>query len=102
LLLVWLGGIILAIAYWPRYPRVALLVVIALALLCLSSIVGGTVGTLLPRVMLSRGTARGLSAAFFLLGITRGIIDAVAQGLLVAAIFVGRGRLDAPRDERRS
>ena len=102
LLLVWLGGILLAITYWPRYPRVAVLVVCALALACLSLFVSAlTPSALLPvLVQLRGGTVRRLSATLFLAGIVRTLLDAGAWGLLIAAAFAGRRQPDGPRDER--
>jgi hypothetical protein len=103
LLLVCIGGMILAITYWPRYPRVALLVVIALVLACLDALLGLLVSMLQPGIIhLFGGTARQLGAFYFLIGITRALLGAVAWGFLIAAVFAGRGRLDAPRDERRA
>jgi hypothetical protein len=102
LLVVWLGGILLAIAYWPRYPRVAALAICALALACLSLFVSAlTTSALLPvLVQLRGGTVRRLESTLLLAGIVRTLLDAFAWGLLVAAVFVGRGQVEAQRDQR--
>jgi hypothetical protein len=103
LLLVCIGGMILAITYWSRYPRVALLVVIALALACLDALLGLLVSMLQPGIIrLFGGTVRRVGTVYFLIGITRALLDAVAWGFLIAAVFAGRGRPDMPRDERRA
>ncbi len=102
LLVVWIGGILLAIAYWPRYPRVAALVVCALALACLSLFVSAlTTSALLPvLVQLRGGTVRRLESTLLLAGIVRTLLDALAWGLLVAAVFVGRAQPEAQSGQR--
>jgi hypothetical protein len=102
LLVVWLGGILLVIACWPRYPRAAALAICALALACLSLFVSAlTTSALLPvLVQLRGGTVRRLESTLLLAGIVRTLLDAFAWGLLVAAVFVGRGQVEAQRDQR--
>ena len=91
ILLVWLAGFILAIAYWRRHPRVSLLTVIALVIFLLESVVSTYLNLWLPLLLSKRGIATlQMGQILVIKGIVASIILAVAWGLLIAAIFGGR------------
>ena len=91
ILLVWLAGFILAIAYWRRHPRASLLTVIALVIFLLESVVNTYLNLWLPLMLSERGIATfQMSQILVVKGIVTSIILAVAWGLLIAAIFGGR------------
>jgi len=87
-LLVYVVGIVLAAVFWRRYPRPALLTLIAMIVLLLLA-VGGTFWSFwLPQKLLEDGVSTQqvgviLGASAFV----RSVIVAIAMGLMLAAIF---------------
>lgn len=88
LLLVYIAGLVLAVARWQQHRRVSLIALIAIALLLFDLIVG-TFTAILPTVLLSRydWSASQIGTVFAVSGIIRSVIVAVAFGLLLWAIF---------------
>lgn len=96
LLLVYLVGMVLAIAYWQRSPSAALLVLIGTVML-FASVVLGTLG--FHYVIRSRNDLQGgglnyqtVLAAFNLF---MTLLRTLATALLIAAAFVGRRAVNA-------
>lgn len=92
LLLVWLGGILYALATWGRHPRVSLMVVIALVIFILSGLAGLAAALALPLFIHTRTglpfqtIANGLGV----FNILRALVEAAAWLLLLAAAFSAR------------
>lgn len=91
LYLVWLAGIVAALFYWRRYPRVSLLAVVALAILFLNDLLGTALQMSLPRLLIGRGfpirqTGIAATVMFFL----QCLVDAAAFGILLAAVYSSR------------
>jgi hypothetical protein len=91
LILAWLTGIILAIVFWHRHPKVSLLAIIALSGFLVLSITGTSLSILLPNSL----REQGLSTAKIMVrqGIIATIITLLSAGfwgLLLAAIFSDR------------
>ena len=92
ILLVWLAGFILALVYWRRHPRASLFTVIALVIFLVETLVDTYLNLWLPLMLSERGMgAVQLGQIYMIKGILTAIIGAVAWGLIVAAIFSGRG-----------
>lgn len=95
LLLVYLVGMVLAVAYWQRFPAAALLVLIGTGLLFATGVLG-TIG--FHYILRSRNELQSdglnyqaVTAAFTLFNV---LLRAVATALLIAAAFVGRRAVD--------
>lgn len=87
-ILVWLAGIVIAIYNRRRYPQAAVLTLIAVLLFLFTSLAGTAFNTWLPFALHARGMAAsrmGLIAG--IISIVRAILNAIAFGLLLAAIF---------------
>ncbi|HLO33880.1 MAG TPA: hypothetical protein VK249_32330 [Anaerolineales bacterium] len=90
--LAWLAGMILAIVYWRRNPKVSRFTLIAIVIFLVESCSSSYVGLYLP--LRSRdwgltGTQLGLYLSLF--NILASLMSAVAWGFILAAIF---GRRD--------
>lgn len=86
-----LTGIGVAVARRQRHPRVSLHASLAFGLLLLTSIGAAYLNATLPMVLLSKGLQpHQYGPVLFVSGVVRFLIDAVAIGLLVAAVFGGR------------
>jgi hypothetical protein len=93
-LLVCLAGFVLALACWKRSPTAGLLAALGTSLYACSSILGTLVSAWLIRRQMEAHDEDTrefvISGAFFSLA------HALALGLLVAAVFVGRPRPGPP------
>ncbi len=85
LYLVWLVGIILAIAFWRRHPRVSLLTIIALVLFLLEGISG--LAFTLATPFLVRGAIANYMALNGILSVVQGIVSLIAWIILLVALF---------------
>jgi hypothetical protein len=89
-LIVWLVGIVLAVARWSRHPRVSLIAVIGLAILAVQAVLSSFVFPWLqvalmrsmafPRMGLLATVAQAFGA----------LVRALGWGLVLAAVFLGR------------
>jgi hypothetical protein len=87
-LLAWLVGIILAIVYWRKHPRVSLLTLIAIVALLAKSLIGSAVAMWLPITLREQGwVASQIGVILVVIGIVQSLVSAVLWGLLLAAIF---------------
>jgi hypothetical protein len=91
-LLVYLAGLILAMRLYGRYPTVCLLTMISLLLLVVLNLVGALAYWYLFFEAPQRaGWSIEHSARLLgILGVASGILQGVAMGLLLAAVFIGR------------
>jgi hypothetical protein len=91
LLLVWVGGLFLAVTRWERHPRTSLFTLIAIALEFVALVSSLFFVTWLIPLLYQQGwgaTNMGMAVAgstFF-----HAILSAVAWGLLIYAMFYGR------------
>jgi hypothetical protein len=88
LLLVWLVGIILSLFFWRQYPRASLFTLIAIALLFIEQIITTFLSMWLPLTLSNAGWGSGrLGMLLSMIGAGGSIIQAIAWGLLLGAIF---------------
>jgi hypothetical protein len=92
--LVWLIGILLAIVFWKRHPRVSLLALIAFIGLLVLKLAGTYLNGWLPMNLDQSGwtvTQMGIRQGIFAL--ISAVLSAGFWSLLLAAIFGGRKNL---------
>lgn len=86
--LVWLAAIILAVIHWRRHPRVSLITLIAFGMFFVAALVGTALISWLPLALHERGLPGSqMGNVVIIANFLRGLFDAVAWILLVAAIF---------------
>ena len=91
LYIAWMVGFVLALARWRRHPRISLLAAWGFALLFLASLAGNYVSVRLPLMLVSKGMPINQLGPWYLgVGVAQSLINAVATGLLIAAVFTGR------------
>ena len=90
-LLIWLVGIALAIVWWQRAPKVALVTCIACGLFLLDALIGTAILVVLPSIMIDNGqSAPQIGNAFGLIGGARSLLHALLWAAVLFAIFSGR------------
>jgi hypothetical protein len=93
LILIWLVGIIVAIVTWRKHPPVSILTILAL-LLFLFNVVAGE--TFIQQVIFqfhARGLpARMVTTLLTLTAVLRTVISITAWVMILAAVFIRRGR----------
>lgn len=91
LLLVWLVGIVLALLWWQRAPKVALVTCVACGLFLLDALIGTAIVVALPNMLSERGqSAVQIGTAFGLVGMVRSLLHAALWVAVLFAIFSGR------------
>lgn len=86
-----LTGIAVAVARRQRHPRISLLASLSFGLLLLTSIGSAYLNAKLPALLWSKGLQpHQYGPVLFVSGVVRFLIDALAIGLLIAAVFSGR------------
>ena len=91
LLLIWLVGIALALVWWQRAPKVALVTCIACGLFLLDALIGTAISVALPSMMIDNGqSATQVGTAFTLIGGARSLLHAALWAAVLFAIFSGR------------
>ena len=93
MLIVYLGGMILAGMWWRRMPRAAMLAMAGLGVMMVTSIAGPLTTTLLIRNRAS--SAGSIGQSVMMLNGVFSLVRTIGLALLVAAVFVGRKRDDA-------
>jgi hypothetical protein len=89
--LVWIIGIILALAYWKRAPRPATYTLIAIAIFIVAAFLAVIINSNLLLGLHARGMPIGqLSLILGGLNIFISLIRALGWGLILAAIFTAR------------
>jgi hypothetical protein len=95
LILVWLVGIIIAIARWKKHPRISLLSVIAITGLLFLSIAGNYLGMWLPVMLRANNwNISRIGVINTAVGFVRSLLSAILWGLILAAIFSKRNDKD--------
>lgn len=95
--LVWISGILVALARWQRHPRISLLACILCGALLVESIIGAFITAWLPQFILERGEgATTLGTVFAVIGAIRSLIHAILWGLALFAIFGWRAEQVPP------
>ena len=90
-LLVWLVGIALALVWWQRAPKIALVTCVACGLFLLDALIGTAISVALPSMMMDNGqSATQVGTAFALIGILRSLLHAAIWAAVLFAIFSGR------------
>lgn len=101
LILVWMGGVVIAGILWSRQRTVAILLASACLLALVTELVGGLLTSSLP--FLYSGQSQGytrLGIIFAIVGIIRSVLMAVAWGLVLSAVWRGvaaRGEVEGER-----
>jgi hypothetical protein len=123
LFLVWVVGMLLALVWWRRHPKVSMITILALCLLCLLGVVepilNRVVSDLFPRVLpsgpyelppppdwpdASNSSSSHMNLIFLAMAFFRATAEACLFGLLLIAIFGWRQRQDVvpvPNDDQR-
>ncbi len=90
-LLIWLVGMALALVWWQRAPKVALVTCVACGLFLLDTLIGTAVSVALPSILIDNGqSATQVGTAFALIGGIRSLLHAVLWAGVLFAIFSGR------------
>ena len=91
LLLIWLVGIALALVWWQRAPKVALVTCIACGLFLLDALIGTAISVALPSMLIDNGqSAAQVGTAFALISGVRSLLHAALWAAVLFAIFSGR------------
>jgi len=91
--LVWVVGMVLAVAYWKRSPKSAAFALAGLLILLGVSFVGVWLDVALPVTLARRTAVARTGALLTIIAFVRSLVSAGAYGLLLAAIFVDRPRI---------
>jgi hypothetical protein len=95
-LLVWLAGVALALLWWQRAPKVALVTCVACGLFLLDALIGTAITVALPSLLIEQGqSAVQVGTAFGLIGTIRSLLHAALWAGVLFAIFSGRAALSA-------
>ena len=90
---VWIVGVILALFYWKRYPKISLRALAAIVIVFVNSAAGAFLNLYLPLTLHARGwSANQISLVSTASAIVQSLIAAVAWGLVLAAIFGERNK----------
>jgi hypothetical protein len=90
-LLIWLVGIALALVWWQRAPKVALVTCIACGLFLLDALIGTAIWVALPSMMIDNGqSATQVGTTYALIGGIRSLLHAALWVAVLYAIFNGR------------
>ncbi|CAA9590443.1 MAG: hypothetical protein AVDCRST_MAG18-5036 [uncultured Thermomicrobiales bacterium] len=104
LILVWIGGLVIAGTLWSRQRAVALLLASACLLALCTEIAGGILTSTLPLAFTSRSrNVSQLGILFGIVGVIRSVLMAVAWGLVLGTVVravAPRPGLPAERDAR--
>ena len=89
--LIWLVGIALAVVWWQRAPKIALVTCVACGLFLLDALIGTAISVALPSMMMDNGrSATQVGTAFALIGGVRSLLHAALWAAVLFAIFSGR------------
>ena len=97
LVLVWLVGLGLAITSWRLHPPVSLLATSAFIVAFVTLLLGTALNRWLPLMVQAGGwSVSQLSVAFLVSGVVQSLANAIAWGLMLAAVFARRGERPTP------
>jgi hypothetical protein len=104
LFLVWVGGMLLALFWWRRHPKVSLTATIALCLFCLEAVIWPILERILSHLLSTANDWGNPSSSsiflerynliFLVIGFLRAALEACFFCLLLLAIFGWRQRED--------
>src|SRR5512141_647840 len=97
ILLVWLVGLVLAVIYWKRHPRVSLLAIIGIVGLLISTMLGSLASLWMPMICAQNGYPGGLQQYALLMPLNTfagSLLSAAFWVLVIIAIFFGRKKPD--------
>jgi len=94
-LIVYIGGIVLVAVWWRRAPSAAMLAVIGLGIMLLSSVVGAMATSYL--INNRTGATGSFAQTMSLVSFAFSVLRAIGVGFLVAAVFAGRARIGEGR-----
>jgi hypothetical protein len=95
-LLLWLVGVALALVWWQRAPKVALVTCVACGLFLLDALIGTAISVALPSMLIDNGqSAAQVGTAFALIGLVRSLLHAALWAAVLYAIFSGRTAVPA-------
>ena len=96
-LIAMLGGLVFALTRWKRYPKVAMMVALSMALLLIHLVIFAFVYDLVPPLFVKdtisqnyEEIARTRKIVFLVLGLIYNGMAVVGYGILVGAIFMHR------------
>ena len=96
LLVIWLVGMLLALLWWQRAPKVAAVTCVACALFLVDTLIGTLIVVALPGMLIERGQSTSqVAVAFTVIGICRALLHAVLWSAVLFAIFSGRSPVPA-------
>jgi hypothetical protein len=90
-ILIYLIGMLLALIWWRRHPRVSVLALLGLGVLLLTSLGGALWSSYLP--IYHRGNGRSpesIGALVSTIAMVQSVFSALGLGLLVACVFLDR------------
>ena len=91
ILLIWLVGMALALLWWQRAPKVALVTCVVCGLFLLDALIGTAITVALPSMLIDNGqSASQVGTAFALIGGFRSLLHAALWAAVLFAIFSGR------------
>jgi len=91
ILLIWLVGMALALLWWQRAPKVALVTCVVCGLFLLDALIGTFISVVLPSMLIEHGQSSAqIGTAFALIGIVRSLLHAALWVAVLFAIFSGR------------
>ncbi|MEP7190595.1 MAG: hypothetical protein ABI901_15500 [Roseiflexaceae bacterium] len=91
-LLIWLVGIALAIVWWQRAPKVALVTCIACGLFLLDALIGTAISVALPSMLIDNGqSVTQVGTAFALIGGVRSLLHAALWSAALPRQAAARG-----------
>ena len=100
LILVWMGGLILAGTLWARHRSIAILLASACLLALVTDLAGGVLSASIPFLYSGGGrSVSRLGIVFAIIGVIRSLMMAVAWGLVFAAVWRGVANQGAARLE---
>jgi hypothetical protein len=88
--LVWGIALVLAAVFWRRNSRASACAFVAFGLLLLNALAAPLVSQSFGRLLRWLGAMR--QEAALIVGLVHASVDALAFGLLIVAIFIGRGK----------
>ena len=95
MLVVYLLGAFLAIRWWRRYPRPAMLVLLGVSILLATSLATTAIQVYVVRTVApGGGGAASISSIFQIVGLVAGVVRAGGTALLIAAAFAERRTVD--------
>jgi hypothetical protein len=93
IILAYLVGIGVSLAFWGRHPQAAKLAFFGCLVLLLALLVFTPISVLLPMIIFQRtGNTSTIGMAMFGVGLVRSLLYLAGFGLLLAAVFAGRSR----------